>query len=153
MIRNALRGYPIFSEFRDWELARLQEMMTVLRLPAGTDFIVQGDQAVDDSGRAYIVVAGDVRIVRKDDRDAVLAEIVIGPGSILGVVALVLDHARTATCTAETDVRLLEVNRREFESMFESDNRLAVKFKHVIARQLAQDLRRANIAAAKKVQK
>ncbi|MFT6399441.1 MAG: CRP-like cAMP-binding protein [Bradymonadia bacterium] len=153
MIRNALRPHPIFSEFRDWELARIEEMMKVLRIPAGTDFIVQGDQANNEAGHAFIIVAGDVRIVRKGDHGITLTEVVIGPGSIVGVVALVLEHVRTATCTAESDVRLLAVKRSQFDAIFKSDNRLAVKFKHVIARQLARDLRRANEAAAEKVDK
>ncbi len=153
MIRTALRPHAIFSESRDRELARTQEMMNLLRLPAGTEFIVQGERIDNDSGQAFIVTAGEVRVVRKDARGEKLVEVVVGPGSILGVAALVLDHGRTATCTAESDVRLIELNRSQFHPLFESDNRLAVRFKHVIARQLAQSLRRANQAAAGQVQK
>ena len=153
MIGNPLRAFSIFSEFRDWELKRLEEMMTTKHLPAGTGFIRQGDLADAAEARAFVVLAGDVRILRTDERGGVLAEVVIGPGSILGVVALILDHQRTATCTTATDACVLEIDRAQFDAMFDSDNRIAVKFKHVIARQLAQHLRRANAAAARKVDK
>ena len=151
MIGNPRHSFPLFSEFRDWELKRLQEMMTPRHLPAGTEFIRQAELADGADAKAFIVLAGDVRILRTDERERVLVEIVIGPGSILGVVALILDHERTATCTAAMDTRVLQIDRTQFDAMFDSDNRVAVKFKHVIARQLAQDLRRANAAVAKKV--
>ena len=150
MIRAALRSFELFADFRDWELDRLRKMMEDLRLPSGRAFIEQGATAGDAEARAFIVVAGNVRIVRYDAQGDVVFETQVGPGAFLGVVALVLDHARAATCEAATDCRVLAMNRATFDAMFDADSRLAVKFKQVVARQLARDLRRANEALAAK---
>lgn len=148
MIRASLRRLELLSEFRDWELDRLRALMSELRVPAGTAFVTQGAATDSDDARAFLVVAGEVRVTRVRPDGSPIFDVLLGPGAFIGVVALLLDHERAATCTAETDARLLAIDRRTFASMYDADSKLAVRFKLVVARQLAQDLRRANQAVA-----
>jgi NADH:ubiquinone reductase (H+-translocating) len=75
---------------------------------AGETIFDQGDFGT----KLYVVVKGEVEIVSGGKRLAAL-----GPGEIFGEVALVSDHARTATVRAATDVDVVTVSRAAFQRL------------------------------------
>jgi CRP-like cAMP-binding protein len=79
----------------------------------------------------YVVLEGEVEIRVSD------AEIETGgPNTILGEMALVDDDPRSATVVAKTDCRLLEVDRRRFQSLVAETSYFALEVMHVMANRL-----------------
>src|SRR5260370_107732 len=72
----------------------------------------------DRGDRLYIVVDGEVEIVKQEhgDGEQVLGR--VGPGGCFGEMALVNDHPRMATARTVTRVNLLSVGRDAFDALF-----------------------------------
>ena len=90
--------------------------------------------------RVYLILRGRVRISRlsPDGRELTLA--VIGPGEILGEVALLDGGERTAEAAAQTEVRLIGLTRAQFHAAIAAHPENALR---VIAA-LCQRLREAD---------
>lgn len=82
----------------------------------------------------YVVLDGEVEIRAGGELT------VGGPGIIFGEMALIDDAPRSATVTAKTDCRLLELDRRRFESLVSETPYFALEVMHV----MADRLRRTN---------
>ena len=86
----------------------------------------------------YVVLDGEVEIHAGGELT------VGGPGIIFGEMALIDDAPRSATVTAKTDCRLLELDRRRFESLVSETPYFALEVMHV----MADRLRRTNARIA-----
>ncbi|MCW3032727.1 MAG: family transcriptional regulator, cyclic receptor protein [Solirubrobacteraceae bacterium] len=93
-----LRNVRFLAPLKDRDMQRLADSMREHSVAAGKAIVTQGDGAIAFfvllDGNATVTVDGKVRRT-------------LGPGDHFGEIALVLpDTARTATVTADTDVRL-----------------------------------------------
>jgi CRP/FNR family cyclic AMP-dependent transcriptional regulator len=63
----------------------------------------------DSAEEMYVVIQGQVDIL-------IHGEVIdtIGPDSILGELALIDDHIRSATAVAKTDCKLVPINKKRF---------------------------------------
>ncbi len=136
--------FPIFRDVSPWDLERLEQHVEIADAADGHVFCREGETADANSARMYVIIYGNVRVQRESRGDGPPVDVEIGPGDVFGVVSLLTDHARTATCTASGTTRCASIDRAAFEAMYESDSVLAVKFRHMVARQLVRDLRRLN---------
>jgi CRP-like cAMP-binding protein len=100
-----LQRIPIFSALPAPTLERLASELDTVIAPAGTPVIRQGDHG----DRFYIVEAGGLRVSVDGSPGREL-----GPGDSFGEIALLRDVPRTATVEAETDSRLLALERDAF---------------------------------------
>lgn len=131
-------------------LARLQRMPLFATLDARELRIVEGllhereyleGEVIFDEGEEgqaiYFIFSGRVLVCRQGrPRDGLIAE--LGPGTSVGEQAL-LDHApRAAQARAASACKVGVLFRAEFDSLLETDSRIASK----IAVQLARDLSR-----------
>ena len=80
----------------------------------------------------YIVVEGEVAITM--DRGYVLET--VGPGGIVGELALVDDKPRSATVVARTDCVLAPVNRSHFLALVRMTPSFAIQVMRVMAERL-----------------
>ena len=80
----------------------------------------------------YVLLDGEVEI------HAGGQQTVCGPGTIFGEMALIDDAPRSATVLAKTDCRLLELDRRRFESLVSETPYFALEVMHVMADRLRQ---------------
>jgi NADH dehydrogenase len=90
----------------------------------------------DRGDRLYVLVEGEVEVVR---RDAALGETVLrklGPGESFGEIALVHEGARTATVRAASAVNVLSMDRETFHSLFAHFPPLRGFFEDLIQRRL-----------------
>src|SRR5690606_36587702 len=67
---------------------------------------------------AYVIVAAKVVLYREQDGEAVALSRV-GPGTLLGELALITDTRRLTYAAAETDVELIRLNRSLFRRILE----------------------------------
>ena len=91
-----LKRVPIFSDLDGKELGRIAASMKQRTFKAGDKVTSEGQTGVGffviEDGEATVTVAGEER--RR-----------LGPGDYFGEVALLNESARTATITADTDLR------------------------------------------------
>lgn len=100
-----LRSHPFFGWLPPVALERVAFTMERRELPAGGVLLRQGDEG----DRAYLVAEGELVV----DKDGV--EIgKVGPGEIVGEIALLRAAPRMATARALVPTRLLAIDRDEF---------------------------------------
>src|SRR5918995_6794809 len=108
-----LRKMDVFAELTDEELAKIGRLLKEQKFGENTMIFAQNDPG--DS--LYIVLQGRVRISTTDHfgRERVLA--FYGPGEFFGDMAVLTDAPRSATATASSDVRLLQLRKDDFNAL------------------------------------
>lgn len=93
-----------------------------------------------DAGECvYVVVSGRMRVVAdRDDGQLVLDT--LGPGAVLGELAILTGAQRSASVQALRDTELLEIDGVQFELLLDSDPGLAIE----LARALADRIQRGD---------
>ena len=103
-----LRRVPLFAALEQRELSALAAIADVVDVPAGTVLTHEGRH----EGYFFVVVSGAVRV----DRAGVTVN-TLGDGDFLGEIALLDGGPRTATATAVSDSRLLQVTNDQFDEL------------------------------------
>ena len=106
-----------------------------LQLAPGDFLFREGDSGEN----MYVLLEGEIEILLGD---FVLET--VGPGALIGEMALIHDTPRTATAVAKTSCRLAEIDRRRFHFLVQQTPHFAT---HVM-RTLADRLRHMNAVAA-----
>lgn len=89
-----------------------------------------------DSGReVYVIVNGEVEIVREGPGQARIAK--LRPGEFFGEMALIMNAPRVATARAGSSLDVLVLNRATFASLFTSLPALRQNFQEVMAERVA----------------
>ena len=115
---NLLKRVPIFSDLDGKELDRIASSMKQRVFSAGDTVTSEGKTGVGffviEEGEATVTVGGDER--RR-----------LGPGDYFGEVALLNESARTATITADTELRCYGLTSWEFRPLVETHGSIAWK--------------------------
>ena len=115
---NLLKRVPIFSDLDGKELERIASSMKQRTFNAGDTVTAEGKTGVGffviEDGEATVTVGGDQR--RR-----------LGPGDYFGEVALLNESARTATITADTELRCYGLTSWEFRPLVETHGSIAWK--------------------------
>ena len=125
-----LRSNPLFGWLPPVALERVAFTLSDMELSAGEVLLRQGDAG----DRAYLVAEGEL-IAEKDGHEIGR----IGPGAVVGEIALLRAATRMATVRAARPTRVLAIDRDEF---------LAAATGGAAAREAADDLVSARLAAA-----
>jgi CRP-like cAMP-binding protein len=120
---------PLFADLDRKELESLGRTFKLREVRSG-DTIVSEDKAaagffVIDEGTAAVTVHGQPRGT-------------LGSGDYFGEIALIDEGARTATITAETDVRLYGLTFWEFRPLVEQNASIAWKLLQALAKKLRE---------------
>ena len=107
----AIRGISLFSQLKPAELEQVARLADEVDLPAGHVLMRQGASGQE----AYIVIDGEVAVERDGQHIRTL-----GPGSIVGEMALISELPRSATATLTEPGRLLVLAHREFHSLMDT---------------------------------
>ena len=113
-----LAEIELFSELSKRELKKVASFMTTVSVKAGRNLTVQGQP-----GREFMIVSEGEATVRRNGR--VIAR--FGPGDFFGELAVIAGVPRTATVTADTDMVIEALNRREFTSLLDESSLVARK--------------------------
>ena len=115
---DQIRRVPLFSDLDRKELDRIAASMKQRTFNAGDKVTTEGQSGVGffviEEGEATVTVGGDER--RR-----------LGPGDYFGEVALLNESARTATITADTDLRCYGLTSWEFRPLVETHGSIAWK--------------------------
>ena len=97
------------------ELEMLGRLATTLQIPAGGQIM-----RADEFGRECFVVIDGQFIIELDE-----LTVLVGPGSVIGEMALLTLKPRTATVTARVDSSVYVLNRSEFATVLDTCPKLA----------------------------
>lgn len=122
------------------------EAMTVVgfmqphRYAEGTVIIRQGDAT--DTGFMVLVLEGEITVETvAASRTEPVTITVLGPGSLIGEMALVDGGARSASCVAISDVKCAVLTRDALETLIRQEPLTAAKLMTAVAQRLAERLR------------
>jgi len=87
----------------------------------------------DRGDRLYVIVNGEVEVVREDEGRATAVVARLGPGECFGEMALVSDQPRTATVRSVCPVNVLTMDRAAFHELFAHLPPLRRLFQQLIA--------------------
>jgi len=106
-----LRTMDLFAELEDAELTKIARLLKEHKVSENDVIFNQGDPG----DGLFIVLQGRVRIATSDHlgRERVLA--FYGPGEFFGDMAVLTGAPRSATASASTDVRLLQLRKDDFD--------------------------------------
>ena len=113
-----LTDLDLFADLSRSELRAVQRLMTPVRVRAGRDLTREGE-----TGREFLIIVDGTATVRRQGR--VVAT--LGTGDFVGELSMLAGVPRTATVTADTDLTVEALNRREFASLLDQNPRLARK--------------------------
>lgn len=105
---SRLEDVPLFAGCDRREIRAIGRLGDLIKRDSGTVLIEQGRSG----GEVFIIVDGTVSVSRDGDELATL-----GPGEVVGEVAVLDRGRRTATVTAETPVEVLVFDPRGFASL------------------------------------
>ena len=115
---NEINKVPLFSELSRNEIKSLKMLMTEIGISSGRTVVREGDV-----GREFmIILSGTASVSKQGNKFATL-----GPGDFFGELSLLGKGPRSATVTAETDLQLKALNRREFATMLDKNPKIAEK--------------------------
>lgn len=133
------RRVELFRSLDDGELGELLRAITPVEATPGQTIFREGDA----SDAAYAIEQGRVEIVTAGENGEVLvAE--LGPGDVLGELALLDGAPRSATARAKTRVTLFRIDQREFDFLRRNLRPAAYKIIRTISLTLCERLRETN---------
>ena len=126
-----LSGVRLFEGFTQEQLRLLAFGGEAMRLPARRVLYREGDEA----DCAFVIVEGSVDLSQERDGQRVLVRRV-GPGTILGELALIADSNRLTDATTAGETALLRLGRKQFRRILEEFPDLAVALRDRITAEL-----------------
>jgi CRP-like cAMP-binding protein len=106
----SLDQLPAFAGISRRQRAAVRALATSIALPAGAVLMEQGNAARE----CFIVASGQADVLIDGEPVAT-----IGPGEVVGELALLTGGPRTATVRARTDVRVFVVAPNELASLLD----------------------------------
>lgn len=141
MIQGHLRRFPRFDVLDDDGVRRIEREMAVRRYRSGQTLIREGDRAAGPSASMYLILEGTIALTRRRPDGGEEPLRTLGPGELIGVVALLRDTSRTATCTVNNRALVASMDRLAMERLQRDDPKTWAHLQHTLALQLAADFR------------
>lgn len=138
----------LFQNLEDREIEQVIDRTSPREFPAGSEIIREGESG--DS--MYIMISGEVEITKqltlvldKDTpKERVMIRLKADDGVYFGEMSLLEQDTRSATVTALTDCKLLELNHQDFLELIRLDTVMGVKLLLHLAQLLSRHLRKTN---------
>ena len=124
---DVLRQVPLLADLDEAELERLSRRMKERTFPEGATVTREGEGGVG----FFLIAEGEAKVSVAGAQKGRL-----GPGDHFGEIALIDEGGRTATITAETDLRCLGMTAWEFRPFVREQPAVAWKLLQTLARRL-----------------
>jgi CRP-like cAMP-binding protein len=126
-----LKRVPLFSKLDKKGLQDVAHIADELDLRAGKEMATEGDR-----GREFFVLLkGEAEVRRGGERINTMKE-----GDFFGEIALVTKMPRTATVTATSDVDVLVITERDFDSLLKKSPEIGRAVAEALAERIAPEL-------------
>jgi CRP/FNR family cyclic AMP-dependent transcriptional regulator len=137
---SELRNIGLFGALSDDVLEYLATLLTLETPPAGATLFREGD----DANAMFVVVSGEVEVLKKSKRSVEARVAVLGPGDWFGEMSIVDIQPRSATVRALAPSRLLRVSSADLDALYRHDLRSYAIIILNLARELSRRLRVAD---------
>jgi len=138
---DLLRSTNALIQLNPAEALTVVSYMELQRFAEGQAIIRQGHSGGED-GFMALVIEGEVTVeavtVSRTEPHTVN---VLGPGHLMGEMSLMDGEARSATCTASTEVRCAVLARTALQTLMAEEPTTAAKLLSAVAQRLSQRLR------------
>src|SRR5215216_1668203 len=132
MSTNLLARIPFFTDLPEDELDRIMAQLEVVNLRSGEILFREGDAGE----HMYIVVSGDLEILKAPNTDNELILNRVPQGEYIGEMSLITGAPRTASVRAHGDVVLLSMSRTQLMDLLQEHPHLASTMVHVLSHRL-----------------
>ncbi|MCP4810098.1 MAG: cyclic nucleotide-binding domain-containing protein [Proteobacteria bacterium] len=136
-----LEQFKLFRGLSESDREIVERVMVVEERRPGHVFLREGERGTAGQAALYVVIEGDIQVVSAAPPGGYGVDRLIGPGQIFGLVSLLDDAPRSATCTAATPVKVGKLTRAVMNSLLKTHAKVHVRFQRMVCSQLAQDLR------------
>lgn len=137
---SLLRAPTALMQLSEAEALTVVGFMRPRIFSSGTRIIRQGDAS--DTGFMVLVMEGEITVETiVASRVNPVTVTVLGPGSLIGEMSLVDGAARSASCTASTEVKCAVLAREALEALINEQPATAAKLMAAVAQRLAERLR------------
>lgn len=128
-----------FETLSNSELNQLASLMTLSKHDDGHIFIQEGEAG----DTIFLLVEGSVVVTKQIENRERLLE-TLHEGDFFGLLAMVDDEPRTATCLAQGEVVVASLNRDNYQQLVSSSAQTALAFQRALGQQIASDFRNIN---------
>ena len=135
-----LRNIGLFGALSDDVLEYLSTLLTVETPPAGSTLFREGE----DANAMFVVINGEVEVLKKSKRAVEARVAVLGPGDWFGEMSIVDIQPRSATVRALAPSRLLRISSADLDALYRHDLRSYAIIILNLARELSRRLRVAD---------
>jgi CRP-like cAMP-binding protein len=126
---DLLERVPLFAGLGRRELERIAKSMKERTFAEGDTVTTEGKGGVG----FFVIEGGEARVsVHGDDRGR------LGAGDYFGEIALITESDRTATITAETELRCYGMTMWDFRPLVESNASIAWEMLQALAKKLRE---------------
>jgi CRP/FNR family cyclic AMP-dependent transcriptional regulator len=139
-----LKQIPLFSDLAPDEIVDVLRIARVVTFAPGKLLCTRGEQG----DCAYVIEQGEAAVRAVDEHGKLVVIARVGAGEILGELALVDGHPRSADVVAVTEVRGYRIDRVEFDALRRAMHPAAFKMLRRIAITVSDRLRDVNDAIA-----
>jgi len=137
---TGLRNIGLFGALPDTALEHLATHLQVLDLDPGTYVFREGEQG----SCMYVVLQGDMEVLKKAKSGTDIRVAVLGPGDWFGEMAVIDVQARSATVLSASPSRLIKIAAPDFDRLYRFDVKAYTLIVLNIAREMSRRLRVAD---------
>jgi len=132
--RELLANVPLFNGLDPTELDALIPVARTVSLTSREELFHKGDTGA----QVYVVISGRLKALTTSDEGDDMVFNIVGPGEVLGEIALLGGTQRTATVTAIDPCELLIIDRRDFIAFLRNHPDVSIKLLDVLAKRMKQ---------------
>jgi len=124
-----VKGVPLFADLDKRELQGLASSMKERTFNTGQTIASEGQTGIG----FFVIAEGSAKVTQGDEERATL-----GPGDYFGEIALIDDGTRTASVTADSDLKVYGLTSWEFRPLVETNASIAWKLLQTMAKRLRE---------------
>ncbi|MDJ0791717.1 MAG: patatin-like phospholipase family protein [Acidimicrobiia bacterium] len=108
-----LRASPVFSRLADDALAAVAQCATVRMVTAGDAVMIEGEPGDE----AFVIIAGRLDVLTRTSNGGQKTVNTVGPGDVVGEMALMTEEPRSASVRARRDSALMCIGADDFRTI------------------------------------
>jgi CRP/FNR family cyclic AMP-dependent transcriptional regulator len=129
-----LARVPLLSGLEQAELERIAQVAVPRSYPKGARVFHEGDE----SDACYGIREGEVRVTREHSDGRAIALATLGPGELVGELAMLDGGVRSASLEALTDIELLAVSAADMRGLLERNAEITAKLVVALTKRLRE---------------
>jgi CRP/FNR family transcriptional regulator len=129
-----LARVPLFTGLSEQELQRIAQVAVGRSFPKGARVFHEGDR----SDACYIVSSGEVRVTREHSDGRAITLATLGPGEIVGELAMLDGEVRSASVEALSDLELLAIPAPDMRGLLERNASITAKLVIALTRRVRE---------------